>query len=119
MPLKDSPPRSGARSPRALPPRRAETWNDTDAIARHRELSPSKRIALALEVTRAALSIAGRGGSFEPDRLVAALNAHAVEYVIVGDLAGAAHGVVRATDHVELALRPNADMSRFSRPHDV
>src|SRR4051794_21101915 len=95
MPPNDSTTTSGAPSPHDLPSQRGETWNDTDAIARHRELSPSKRIALALEVTRAALAIAGRAGSFEPDRLVAALNTHAIEYVIVGDLAGAAHGVVR------------------------
>jgi hypothetical protein len=34
---------------------------------------------------------------FEPERLVAALNAADVAYVIVGGLAVAAHGVVRAT----------------------
>ena len=34
---------------------------------------------------------------FEPDRLVAALDAAHIEYVIVGGLAVGAHGVVRAT----------------------
>ena len=34
---------------------------------------------------------------FEPDRLVAALNAAQIEYVVVGGLAVGAHGVVRAS----------------------
>lgn len=34
--------------------------------------------------------------AFEPDRVVAALNAAEVAYVIVGGLAVGAHGVVRA-----------------------
>jgi hypothetical protein len=49
---------------------------------------------------------------FEPDRVVAALNAARVEYVIVGGLAVGAHGVVRATRDVDVVPapdRPNMD----------
>jgi hypothetical protein len=44
---------------------------------------------------------------FEPDRLVAALNAAEVEYVIVGGLAVGAHGVVRATRDVDIVPAPD------------
>jgi hypothetical protein len=40
--------------------------------------------------------------AFEPDRVVRALNDAGVEYVIVGGLAVAAHGVVRATRDLDL-----------------
>jgi hypothetical protein len=39
---------------------------------------------------------------FEPDRIVRALNDAGVDYVIVGGLAVAAHGVVRATRDLDL-----------------
>ena len=39
---------------------------------------------------------------FEPERVVAALNAAGVAYVIVGGLAVGAHGVVRATRDLDL-----------------
>ena len=42
----------------ALPSQRGETWNDTEAINRHREMTPSQRVALAVEASRAALMIA-------------------------------------------------------------
>jgi hypothetical protein len=42
-----------------LPSQRGETWNDTEAINRHREMTPSQRIALAVEASRAALMFAG------------------------------------------------------------
>jgi hypothetical protein len=45
--------------------------------------------------------------TFEPDRLVAALNAAKIEYVIVGGLAVGAHGVVRATRDLDLVAAPN------------
>ena len=38
-----------------LPSQRGETWNDTEAIARHRAMTPSQRVALAIEISRAAL----------------------------------------------------------------
>jgi hypothetical protein len=44
---------------------------------------------------------------FEPDRVVAALNAAEVEYVIVGGLAVGAHGVVRATRSVDIVAAPD------------
>jgi hypothetical protein len=44
---------------------------------------------------------------FEPDRLVAALNAAQIEYVIVGGLAVGAHGVVRATRDLDLVAAPD------------
>jgi hypothetical protein len=52
-----------------LPSQRGETWNDTEAIARHRELTPSERIALAIEASRAALRFAegARGPDDEAD----------------------------------------------------
>jgi hypothetical protein len=46
---------------------------------------------------------------FAPDRLVAALNAADVAYVIVGGLAVAAHGVVRATRDLDLVPEPSAE----------
>lgn len=45
---------------------------------------------------------------FAPSRLVAALNAGDVAYVIVGGLAVAAHGVVRATRDLDLVPEPSA-----------
>ena len=50
----------------SLPSQRGETWNDTDAINRHREMTPSQRIALAIEASRAALLFAARAGR-DPD----------------------------------------------------
>jgi hypothetical protein len=41
-----------------LPSQRGETWNDTEAINRHREMTPSERIALAIEASHAALLFA-------------------------------------------------------------
>jgi hypothetical protein len=41
-----------------LPSQRGETWNDAEAIARHRAMTPSERLALAIEVSRAALRFA-------------------------------------------------------------
>jgi hypothetical protein len=41
-----------------LPSQRGETWNDTAAIARHRAMTPSQRVALAIEISRAALRFA-------------------------------------------------------------
>ena len=46
---------------------------------------------------------------FAPERIVAALNAAGVAYVIVGGLAVAAHGVVRATRQRDLVPEPSAD----------
>jgi hypothetical protein len=37
---------------------RGETWNDTEAINRYREMTPAQRVALAIEASRAALMIA-------------------------------------------------------------
>lgn len=44
---------------------------------------------------------------FEPDRVVAALNAARIEYVVVGGLAAGAHGVVRATRDLDLVAAPD------------
>jgi len=44
--------------PAELPSLRGETWNDTEAINRHREMTPSQRVALAIEASRAALMFA-------------------------------------------------------------
>jgi hypothetical protein len=41
-----------------LPSQRGETWNDTAAINRHRAMTPSQRVALAIEISRAALLFA-------------------------------------------------------------
>lgn len=41
---------------------------------------------------------------FEPEQILGALNAHGVRYVLVGALAVAAHGVVRATADVDLVV---------------
>ncbi len=52
---------------------------------------------------------------FEPDRVVAALNAAGVEYVIVGGLAVGAHGVVRATRDVDIVAAPDrGNMDRLA-----
>src|SRR5690349_11372689 len=44
---------------------------------------------------------------FAPDRIVAALNAAGVAYIVVGGLAVAAHGVVRATRDLDLVPEPS------------
>jgi hypothetical protein len=44
----------GVRSPS----QRGETWNDTEAINRHRQITPAERIALAVEAGNAALRFA-------------------------------------------------------------
>jgi hypothetical protein len=41
-----------------LPSQRGETWNDTEAIDRHRAMTPSERVALAIQISRAALRFA-------------------------------------------------------------
>jgi hypothetical protein len=46
---------------------------------------------------------------FAPERIVAALNGGGVAYVIVGGIAVAAHGVVRATRDLDLVPEPSAD----------
>lgn len=50
---------------------------------------------------------------FEPDRVVRALNDAAVDYVIVGGLAVAAHGVVRATRDLDVV--PSGDDLNMDR----
>ena len=102
--------------PNDLPSQRGETWNDTEAINRHREMTPSQRVALAIEVSRAALLFAeAKREADERDarsRLSGsspALNASGVAYVIVGGLAVAAHGVVRATRDLDLVPEPSAE----------
>jgi hypothetical protein len=52
---------------------------------------------------------------FEPDRVVVALNAAKVQYVIVGGLAVGAYGVVRATRDVDIVAAPDAgNMDRLA-----
>ena len=52
---------------------------------------------------------------FEPDRLVAALNDASVGYVIVGGLAVAAHGVIRATRDLDVVPDPrDENMDRLA-----
>ena len=47
--------------------------------------------------------------TFAPERIVAALNAGAVAYVIVGGIAVAAHGVVRATGDLDVVPESSAE----------
>ena len=42
--------------------------------------------------------------AFDPEPILRALNGHAVEYVVVGGFAVAAHGVVRATADLDLVV---------------
>ena len=46
---------------------------------------------------------------FAPERIAAGLNASDVAYVIVGGLAVAAHGVVRATRDLDLVPEPSTE----------
>ncbi|HZI91559.1 MAG TPA: nucleotidyl transferase AbiEii/AbiGii toxin family protein [Thermoleophilaceae bacterium] len=46
---------------------------------------------------------------FEPDEILAALNEHGVQYVVVGGFAIAAHGVVRATADLDLVVQLDWD----------
>ena len=55
MPPNDSTTTSDDQSPRDLPSQRGETWNDTEAINRHRLMTPSERVALCIQISRAAL----------------------------------------------------------------
>src|SRR3954447_5602369 len=91
----------------------------TEAIDRHRALTPAERVALAVQSSRAALcsprpavAPAMIAPAFNPDRVVAALNADDVAYVIVGGLALAAHGVVRATRDLDLVPAPDPENLR-------
>jgi predicted nucleotidyltransferase len=53
---------------------------------------------------------------FDPERLLATLQEHGVEYVLVGALALAAHGVVRATLDVDMIPLPEQDnLDRLAR----
>ena len=53
---------------------------------------------------------------FEPERVVRALNDAGVAYVVVGGLAVAAHGVVRATRDLDIVPRPTeSNMDRLAR----
>ena len=77
-------------------------------------MTPTERVALAIQISRAALRFAraervSDAGRFEPERIVAALNAGGVAYVIVGGMAVAAHGVVRATGDLDLVPEPSAE----------
>ena len=77
-------------------------------------MTPSQRIALAIDVSRAALMVAASARrrndrGFAPERIVAELNAGDVAYVVVGGLALAAHGVVRASDDLDLVPEPTAE----------
>ncbi len=51
--------------------------------------------------------------AFDPEAILAAFNGHGVEYVVVGGLAVAAHGVVRATADLDVvgdhATLPTSD----------
>ena len=47
--------------------------------------------------------------TFSPEELVAALNAADVAYVIVGGIAVAAHGVVRATADLDVVPQGSAE----------
>ena len=59
----------GFKRDQILPSQRGETWNDTEAINRHREMTPSQRVALAIQISRITLRIAyaGRVASERPD----------------------------------------------------
>jgi hypothetical protein len=46
---------------------------------------------------------------FEPEKLIAALNTGDVAYVIVGGIAVAAHGVVRATGDLDVVPEPSEE----------
>src|SRR5207247_581337 len=52
-------------------------------------------------------------GGLEPERVVRALNAAGVRYLIVGGLAAGAHGVVRATRDLDLVA--DADPANMER----
>lgn len=57
----------------------------------------------------------GAEARFEPERVVHALNAAGVSYVVVGGLAVAAHGVVRATRDLDLVADSEpANMERLA-----
>src|SRR4051794_1518825 len=105
---------SDAPSPSDLPSQRGETWNSTEAIARHRAIAPSQRLTLAIEVSRAALLFARAGGvvdassTFDPAALFATLDSAGVDCVVIGGLAGAAHGVVRASADIDLVVQSSA-----------
>ncbi len=54
--------------------------------------------------------------TFAPERIVAALSANNVAYVIVGGLAVDAHGVVRATRDLDLVPKPSREnLERLER----
>src|SRR3954447_14067082 len=54
--------------------------------------------------------------TFAPEQIVAALNARDVAYVIVGGIAVAAHGVVRATGDLDVVPDPSPDnLERLAR----
>jgi hypothetical protein len=80
-------------------------------------MTPSQRLALAIEVSRGALQFARAGGvvdvasTFDPAGRVAALSRAGVEYVIVGGLAGAAQGVVRASADIDVVSESSAALA--------
>jgi hypothetical protein len=47
--------------------------------------------------------------AFDPDLILAALSAHGAKYVVVGGLALAAHGVIRATADLDLVVAADWD----------
>jgi len=68
------------------------TWNDRARIDEHRLLSPAARLRLTIEVSArpcGSRTVVGVSADvpLEPERIVAALNAAGVGYVIVGGLA--------------------------------
>jgi hypothetical protein len=55
--------------------------------------------------------------TFAPERIIAALNSGEVAYVIVGGIAVAAHGVVRATGDLDVVPEASAEISTGSPGH--
>jgi hypothetical protein len=58
VPARCHDPRVGSNPSTDRPSQRGETWNDSEAIDRHRLLTPAERVALAIEASRAALRFA-------------------------------------------------------------
>lgn len=51
--------------------------------------------------------------TFDPDRILSALDRHEVEYVLVGGMAARAHGATRATADIDCV--PNTDIDNLDR----
>lgn len=78
---------------------------------------PSSSIWLNQEAPDLPVGEEASGGAFDPDRILAALDRHGVDYVLVGGVAARAHGASRTTSDIDCV--PSTEAANLERLADV